>query len=156
MKFTNLLKQPLPPLADEYHNIIDFFERTIENQLQLPAANSPEVQTLCAQLAVWAKLLELRDNVCANAPTGVFPPENHRKSAGHHWLEVLDSDGHRFGAVVAQWNPGARRWSSSGDVGIGLYLVRDTGSTLHRVLFLKLYSNAVKMQSQFTSTRRIK
>jgi hypothetical protein len=52
--------------------------------------------------------------------TGPFPP--HPKAADHHWLEVFDMDGHSFGLVVAQWNPGARRWSHSGLVATGMYL----------------------------------
>ncbi|WP_146039558.1 MULTISPECIES: hypothetical protein [unclassified Variovorax] len=47
------------------------------------------------------------------------------KTAEHHWLEVKDMDGHSFGLVVAQWNPGARKWSHSGNVGTGLYLNSD-------------------------------
>jgi hypothetical protein len=53
-------------------------------------------------------------------PAGPLPPN--AKAAEHHWLEVLDIDGHSFGLVVAQWNPGAKRWSHSGMVGSGLYL----------------------------------
>lgn len=55
-----------------------------------------------------------------NSPVGPVPPRI--KAPAHHWLEVFDSDGHSFGIVVAQWNPGAQRWSSSGNVGTGAYL----------------------------------
>lgn len=54
------------------------------------------------------------------ATTSPLPPNP--KAGEHHWLEVRDSDGHSFGLVVAQWNPGAQRWSHSGMVGTGLYL----------------------------------
>ena len=57
------------------------------------------------------------------------PPGQHFKTAGHHWLEVKDSDGHSFGIVVMQWNPGAKRWSSSGNVGTGIY--RDTSGWMY-------------------------
>jgi hypothetical protein len=50
------------------------------------------------------------------------PPGHHAKLGGHHWLEVFDTDGHSFGLVVLQWNPGAQRWSHSGNVGTGMYL----------------------------------
>ncbi len=50
------------------------------------------------------------------------PPKTHLRSAGHHWLKVFDINGHNFGIVVAQWNPGVQRWSHSGDVGTGRYL----------------------------------
>lgn len=52
----------------------------------------------------------------------VLPPANRLKAAEHHWLEVLDTDGHSFGLVVLQWNPGAKRWSHSGQVGTGRYV----------------------------------
>ncbi len=50
------------------------------------------------------------------------PPQEFLKRSEHHWLEVLDTDGHSFGLHVVQWNPGARRWSHSGAYGTGLYL----------------------------------
>ncbi len=50
------------------------------------------------------------------------PPTNALRTAGHHWLDDYDSDGHYFGCVVLQWNPGAMRWSHSGNVGAGLYV----------------------------------
>lgn len=55
-----------------------------------------------------------------HADVGPVPPQP--KDAGHHWLEDFDCDGHSFGMVVAQWNPGARRWSHSGNVATGMYL----------------------------------
>lgn len=53
---------------------------------------------------------------------GVIPPGHHVRGAGHHWLEILDCDGHSFGICVLQWNPGARKWSHSGNVGTGMYV----------------------------------
>lgn len=53
-------------------------------------------------------------------PSEPIPPNT--KTAEHHWLEVFDSDGHSFGLVVLQWNPGAKRWSHSGDIGTGIYV----------------------------------
>ena len=50
------------------------------------------------------------------------PPNEYLKRSEHHWLEKLDTDGHSFGLYVAQWNPGARRWSHSGAYGTGIYL----------------------------------
>lgn len=41
------------------------------------------------------------------------------RHAGHHWLDVYDSDGHFFETVVMQWQPGVRRWCHSGMVGSG-------------------------------------
>lgn len=52
----------------------------------------------------------------------VKPPSYHAKLAGHHWLEIRDIDGHSFGIVVLQWNPGAQAWSHSGCVGTGFYV----------------------------------
>lgn len=43
----------------------------------------------------------------------VIPPAAHIERAGHHWLLVRDYDGHEFGYVVLQWQPGARRWCHS-------------------------------------------
>lgn len=54
-----------------------------------------------------------------------LPPNHCIKQAGHHWMEEVDSDGHRHGAQVCQWNPGAGRWSHSGYVGTGIYLTTD-------------------------------
>lgn len=42
--------------------------------------------------------------------------------AGHHWLDCYDIDGHFHQRVVLQWNPSAKRWSHSGDVGTGIYV----------------------------------
>lgn len=50
------------------------------------------------------------------------PPAKYLKMADHHWLEVLDYDGHSFGVVVLQWNPQAKRWSHSGMVGTSIYI----------------------------------
>lgn len=60
------------------------------------------------------------DRMSSSDTKGPVPPNI--QDAGHHWLEVFDSDGHNLGLVVAQWNPGARRWSPSGYVGLGGYL----------------------------------
>lgn len=49
------------------------------------------------------------------------PPGWRAKTASHHWLEKFDCDGHSGGLMVLQWNPAARRWSTSGNVGTGLY-----------------------------------
>jgi hypothetical protein len=58
----------------------------------------------------------------ARLPERIEPVPPNPKAAAHAWLEVRDCDGHSFGLVVAQWNPGARRWSHSGYVGSGCYL----------------------------------
>ena len=50
------------------------------------------------------------------------PPVGHDRLAGHHWLDVYDGDGHYFGTRVLQWNPGAKKWSHSGEVATGLYV----------------------------------
>lgn len=50
------------------------------------------------------------------------PPAKYMRRGDHHWLEVLDFDGRAQGLVVAQWNPGAQKWSHSGYVGSGIYL----------------------------------
>jgi len=55
-------------------------------------------------------------------PVEPSPPTYQVKMAGHHWLEHMDMDGHSFGVVVLQWNPGAKRWSHSGNVGTGIYV----------------------------------
>lgn len=52
----------------------------------------------------------------------VLPPSKFLKRGDHHWLEVLDSDGHNFGLVVLQWNPGAQKWSHSGNIATGMYI----------------------------------
>ena len=44
------------------------------------------------------------------------------KSGDHHWLEKFDSDGHSGGLIVLQWNPVAKRWSFSGQLGTGNYV----------------------------------
>ena len=43
----------------------------------------------------------------------VIPPANHSEQAGLHWLRVRDFDGHDFGLICLQWQPGARRWCQS-------------------------------------------
>lgn len=48
-------------------------------------------------------------------------PPNPR-SGDHHWLEKIDMDGHSGGLIVLQWNPGAKRWSTSGNLGTGIYV----------------------------------
>lgn len=50
------------------------------------------------------------------------PPVKWIRYAEHHWLLKKDIDGHSYGAVVLQWNPGAQRWSASGMVGTGIYV----------------------------------
>lgn len=50
------------------------------------------------------------------------PPGYKVRMADHHWLEKIDSDGHRLGLVVLQWNPSAKRWSHSGYAGAGVYV----------------------------------
>lgn len=60
--------------------------------------------------------------VDAEASSLVGPVPPNPKVADHHWLEEMDGDGHSFGLLVAQWNPGAKRWSHSGNVGSGVYL----------------------------------
>lgn len=55
-------------------------------------------------------------------PVEPVPPNEYLKRSDHHWLEVLDTDGHSFGLQVVQWNPGARRWTHSGAYGSGIYL----------------------------------
>ena len=50
------------------------------------------------------------------------PLGHHVRLAGHHWLERLDIDGHSFGLVCLQWNPCAKKWSHSGNVGTNLYV----------------------------------
>lgn len=51
------------------------------------------------------------------------PPGYEIRAAGHHWLDHYDSDGHYFGRVVLQWNPAAKKWSHSGNVGTGMYVI---------------------------------
>lgn len=50
------------------------------------------------------------------------PPIHHIKNAEHHWLDIFDCDGHYFGRVILQWNPGIQLWSHSGNVGTGMYV----------------------------------
>jgi hypothetical protein len=50
------------------------------------------------------------------------PPSKFLKMGAHHWLEVIDCDGHSFGLVVAQWAPSAKKWCHSGNLGSGMYL----------------------------------
>lgn len=50
------------------------------------------------------------------------PPIRFFRGAQHHWLEKKDCDGHSWGLIVLQWNPGAKRWSHSGYVGSGIYV----------------------------------
>ena len=50
------------------------------------------------------------------------PPGHLARLAGHHWLIETDFDGRRGGMIVLQWNPSAKRWSHSGNVGTGTYL----------------------------------
>lgn len=56
--------------------------------------------------------------------TNIPVPESlsERKLANHHWLAVYDSDGHYHRSVVLQWNPGAQKWSLSGQVGSDCYI----------------------------------
>ena len=44
------------------------------------------------------------------------------KTASHYWVEKFDCDGHSGGLMVLQWNPTAKRWSISGNVGTGNYV----------------------------------
>lgn len=50
------------------------------------------------------------------------PPNKYIKGGYHHWLEKYDCDGHFFGLIVLQWNPGAKRWSHSGNLGTEWYI----------------------------------
>lgn len=50
------------------------------------------------------------------------PPTKHIRTADHHWLDRYDIDGHFHHRVVLQWNPSAKRWSHSGNVGTGIYV----------------------------------
>ena len=43
------------------------------------------------------------------------------KQAGYHLLEVLDSDGHSFGQIVAHWWPGQQIWTLNPLVGSARY-----------------------------------
>lgn len=49
----------------------------------------------------------------------VIPPANHSQLAGHHWLLIKDYDGHEFGLICLQWQPGARRWCHSHEYDTG-------------------------------------
>ena len=68
------------------------------------------------------ELIKPTQELALNSLGEPMPPLAHRKLAGHHWLEVTDSDGHTFGTIVAQWNPGAQRWSNSGLVATGCFI----------------------------------
>lgn len=59
--------------------------------------------------------------------TEVFPPSRYLKMGEHHWLEIVDSDGHSYGLIVLQWAPGVQRWCHSGNLGTGIY--REVPST---------------------------
>lgn len=48
-----------------------------------------------------------------------LPPAKHIRHAGHHWLEVLDYDGHSFGMIVLQWSPVAQIWTRSNEIATG-------------------------------------
>ncbi len=57
------------------------------------------------------------------------PRGNHVRYAGAHWLELCDSDGHRHGLEVFQWQPQAQRWcrpnqyaTIHGDVDLSRYV----------------------------------
>lgn len=56
------------------------------------------------------------------AISGESPSPPNPKRADHHWLEHRDMDGHTYGLVVLQWNPGAALWSHSGLIGSGIYV----------------------------------
>lgn len=43
----------------------------------------------------------------------VVPPGNSQRLMGLHWLEVRDYDGHSFGLIALQWNPGSQTWTHS-------------------------------------------
>lgn len=62
---------------------------------------------------------EVIDTVRSKEPK---PPGREMLIAGHHWLDEYDMDGHFFGRIVLQWNPGAKRWSHSGMVATGSYV----------------------------------
>lgn len=42
-----------------------------------------------------------------------LPPAQYQRYMGMHWLQVLDYDGHSFGNIALQWNPGSRTWTHS-------------------------------------------
>lgn len=47
------------------------------------------------------------------------PPAHLLRDAGHHWLEIIDSDDRVVDLVVMQWQPGIKRWCYSGYCGSG-------------------------------------
>ena len=49
----------------------------------------------------------------------VLPPGHHINLAGHHWLQMVDYDGHHNGFVVLQWQPIARKWCHSNNIATG-------------------------------------
>lgn len=62
--------------------------------------------------------MTMADHEYGNAPEPK-PPVLHLRTAGHHWLDIYDIDGHYFGRVVLQWQPGVQKWCHSGDVATG-------------------------------------
>lgn len=74
---------------------------------------SKRMQTL------WSKMNSLDLVKKAKEPQ---PPTKHIRTADHHWLDAYDIDGHYKYRAVLQWNPGAKRWSHSGQVGSGCYV----------------------------------
>ena len=61
-------------------------------------------------------------NVFDQVKVEPVPPGHHARLGGHHWLMHVDFDGRDHEMVVLQWNPGAKRWSNSGEVGSGYYV----------------------------------
>lgn len=49
----------------------------------------------------------------------VLPPGHHINYAGHHWLRMVDFDGHSNGTIVLQWQPHARKWCHSNNFSTG-------------------------------------
>lgn len=68
------------------------------------------------------KMLTITPPIVQSVDGEPIPPGWKAKTAGHHWLEKFDCDGHSGGLIVLQWNPVARRWSISGNVGAGNYV----------------------------------
>jgi hypothetical protein len=62
----------------------------------------------------------MSDTFSVQPKASPIPP--HPKAANHHWLQQVDFDGNLGETVVLQWNPGAQRWSHSGNVGTGIYI----------------------------------
>ncbi len=54
-----------------------------------------------------------------NTNNSPVPPSPHDRLAGHHWLKMVDSDGHCHGWIVLQWAPGIKGWVNSNNVGTG-------------------------------------